>query len=215
MDNRWMSGVLQTFSVLSFGTDAKPNWLRPSLASWLSEVNRRIYKTMPSEIWSNKIGQATFCLRSKPLMGGSRSALALSRARLVTDAASARRMSELFASWLWHIMCPGVRSWFCCCTVLSLQGCYANKCQTSLIDPVYGLEKLLEAAGTCEAKSKRSPFGHCTWVMSSHLNFKWAANVTSLPLCPSTCDCPTCLRAAIPGPSGYSLTSIWKTMTQS
>lgn len=110
MHNRWMSGVLQTFSVLSFGTDAKPNWLRPSLASWLWEVNGRIIKTMPSEIWSNKIGQATFCLRSKPLMGGSRSALALSRARLVTDAASARRMSELFASLLWHIMCPGVAS---------------------------------------------------------------------------------------------------------
>ena len=31
-------------------------------------------------------------------MGGSRSALALARACLVTDAASARRMSELFAS---------------------------------------------------------------------------------------------------------------------
>ena len=110
-------------------------------------------------------------------MGGSRSALALSRARLVTDAASARRMSELFASWLWHIMCPGVAS-VATQLVLLLHGFVvagvlcANKCQTSLIDPVYGLEKLLEAAGTCEAKSKRSPFGHCTWVMSSHLNFK-------------------------------------------
>ena len=110
---------------------------------------------------------------------------------------------------LWHIMCPGKCGYTASFAVARFCRCRGAmqtnvKCPLSILYMV--LKNFWKQRGLVK-QNQSDPSLEIARGLWVHLNFKWAANVTSLPLCPSTCDCPTCLRAAMPGPSGHSLTS--------